>query len=156
MRFYEGTKLLRAQAAVDGVASFTTTKLAVGTHTISATFQPAGSKVRSALLPVTQQVNPATTNIALTASKNPSRLGQTVRIEAKVTRDGPAVGIVKTGSVALYDGGVLLGAVPVHGGDVTFATKMLSLGAHDLTATYSGSLTDLASTTSHALTQQVN
>ena len=60
-----------------------------------------------------------------------------------------------TGTVTLKNGTAALGTVTLSGGKATFSTSTLTRGAHSITAGYSGSVSDLGST-SAVLTQAVN
>ncbi|CAM2927583.1 Ig-like domain repeat protein [Saccharomonospora xinjiangensis] len=102
-------------------------------------------------LAITQLISTTTT---LTSSPNPSVLGQPVTFTATVTPDSPTTA-TPTGTVSFYDGATLLGTVPLNAsGTATFTTTGLGVGAHDITAVYSGDSTFLPST-STPLTQTV-
>ena len=60
-----------------------------------------------------------------------------------------------TGTVTLKNGNTVLGTGTLSGGKATFSTSTLTRGAHSITAGYSGSVSDLGST-SAVLTQTVN
>jgi hypothetical protein len=75
------------------------------------------------------------TTMALTASSNPSVIGQPVTLSATVT---PALTGTPTGTVSFYNGSALLGTGTLTGGVATLSTTALSLGANSLQATYPG------------------
>jgi len=96
---------------------------------------------------------PSTTTIA-SASPNPSHFSQPVTFTVQVagipspTADPttgqpiPPGAQQATGTVNLYDGGVLIGSAPVAavpvGYQAVFTTSTLSIGTHSITASYSG------------------
>ena len=89
------------------------------------------------------------TTTALSSSQSPSSFGQPVKFAAKVT------GLSPSGSVSLFDGGILIGTGTVAAGIASFTTSSLAVGSHSLTAQYSGDSSNAAST-SAALIQTVN
>src|SRR5271170_436549 len=101
--------------------------------------------------PVLVQVvlNPTATTI--TSSLNPSVSGQSVTFTATVTA---ASGPDPTGTVTFKHGGAVIGTATLSGGVATLAYSGLEAGDHSMTAIYSGSATDAAST-SAALEQVV-
>jgi Bacterial Ig-like domain (group 3) len=94
-------------------------------------------------------------NIVLTttlvSSPNPSNVGQAVTFTATVS---PQFSGTVKGTVTFYDGTTALKTVSVSGGVAKFATKTLTSGAHNITATYNGSTSFNSSSAS--LTQTVN
>jgi uncharacterized repeat protein (TIGR01451 family) len=88
------------------------------------------------------------TSTLVTASPNPSQLGQTVSLTATVTA-------AATGHVDFYDGTSLLGSAPVASGQSVFMTSLLPSGVSLFTAVYSGDST-YGPSTSAAATQTVN
>ena len=89
-----------------GVASITLPALAVGTHTLTATYGgDTGSAPRSTANSTNQVVKSAPTSTVVTSSANPVAAGQLVSFTATVTANAPATGI-PTGSVTfVIDGG---------------------------------------------------
>ena len=86
----------------------------------------------------------------LTATPNPSFLGQSVTLTASVTGASP------TGTVQFVDGAANLGApVALIGGVATLTTSTLSVDSHLITAVYGGDAGNLASA-SPTLTLTVN
>jgi hypothetical protein len=80
------------------------------------------------------------TSIAVGSSLNPSVLGQSVTFTAIVT---PQFGtIVPTGTVAFWDGAVMLGSSTLNGnGQATLSVSTLAQGSHSISANYSGDAT---------------
>jgi hypothetical protein len=135
VRFFDGATPL-GTAAVDGnTASLSTAGLSSGTRTIWARYDGDGSfepgavssphVVRSAL---------QTPVLALTSSRNPSNVGQTVTIYAEVDLDSGDV----SGTVQFYSGATLLGASLIRDERATLTTSSLPVGSHAITARYVG------------------
>ena len=150
VQFFDGTTLLGSAAMVGGSASLTTNGLTAGTHSISATYTGDASFAPSSgsgSLTVKTAAQSSTT--AVTASANPSNLGQNVTLTATVT--APA-GL--SGSVAFYDGSTLLATRTLSGTTATFTTNALANGGHAITARYLGNAT-IPPSTSPAFAQYV-
>jgi hypothetical protein len=151
MTFKNGTVTLKGGVALSGgVATYTTTKLAVGTGSITAEYAGSTSFLSSTSPAVDQVVSPATTTTTLTSSLNPSNYGQSVTFTATLTAQ---FGGTVTGSVNFMDGTTLLKTVNLGAGKATYKTSTLATGTHNITAAYNGS-TDY-STSSASLTQTV-
>ena len=91
---------------------------------------------------------PGATTTALSSSKNPSSLGQSVTITARVTGFSP------TAAVTFFDGGMQIGIGTLTASTATFTISSLAVGSHSITTRYSGDSNNVAST-SAALTQTV-
>jgi hypothetical protein len=133
-----GTGTLNAS----GVATATVTTLAVGSHTIVATYSGDTDDTASTSNAVTIVVQAATTVTSLTASPNPSDYGQAVTLSAAVSGNGAT----PTGSVTFFDGATVLQTVTLGGTTATYATTTLSDGVHSLTAVYNADTNDGTST----------
>ena len=93
-----------------------------------------------------------TTTTSLASSANPAVFGQTVILTATVS---PTSGSsTPTGTVTFSDGSTTLASEPLANGQATFSTSSLVVGAHSITASYSGDSNFLGST-SAALNQSV-
>jgi hypothetical protein len=133
-----------------GTTTFSTSSLAVGSHTITATYAgDSGHSPNSAQ--VTQIVNQAGTTTSLESSANPSNHGQSVTFTATVS---PATAGTATGTVNFYDGANLLGSNTLSGGSATFSTSALSDGSHSITSSYQGD-SGYTGSTSSAVSQVV-
>ncbi|HZS44603.1 MAG TPA: Ig-like domain-containing protein, partial [Blastocatellia bacterium] len=182
--FFDGaTQIGTGTLNGSGVATFSTTALSVGTHSITATFGGDGNFNGSTSSAVNQVVNKAPTATALTSSVNPSVFGQPVTFTATVTsiappinNSGPAVrrrtGTVASrtqttravttgtgtpsGTVTFFDGATQIGTGTLNGSGVaTLTISTLSVGQHSITAVYSGD-DNFNSSTSPIVTQTVN
>ena len=125
-----------------GVASIAA-NLAVGQHSIIATYAGSANDgpSASAALPFTVQL--ATTQITLTASPNPALVLAPVVFTMKVTGNGG----IPTGPVTLtVDGKTAATATLDATGTASVTLSTLAVGTHAASATYSGDSNDAAST----------
>jgi len=150
--FNNGSTKLGDVSLSGGVASYTTTKLAVGTEPITAVYDGSSSFTPSTSDVLSQAVNQASTTTTLVSSQNPSSYKQAVTFTATVS---PQFSGTVTGTMAFYDGATLLKTVTLSGDKVKFTTAKLASGAHSITATYNGS-TDFTGSSSAPVTQTVN
>jgi uncharacterized protein YjdB len=133
-----------------GVAIFSTAALTAGTHSITASYGGDTNFVGSTSSALSQQVNQASTTIALSSNNNPSTYGQTVTFTATVSPS------TATGTVQFMDNGSPLGSpVTITSGVATFSTAALTAGTHSITASYGGD-TNFLGSTSAIFSQQVN
>ena len=95
----------------------------------------------------------ASTTTMLTSSKNPSTYGDSVTFTAAVS---PTAGTdIPTGTVTFKDGEKVLGTATLDAsGKASYSTSSLSVGAHSITAVYSGD-GNFGGSTSSVLTQNV-
>jgi hypothetical protein len=156
--FTEGATVWASNVTVDGAghASFSTTSLAVGSHTITATFTGATGWGNSSGNAAPQVVNgAAATTTALSSSSNPSVFSQPVTLTATVTATPPGTG-TPTGTVTFKNGTSTLGTGTLDGSaHATLTTSTLAVGTSSITAVYNGSAS-FNSSTSPALSQTVN
>lgn len=134
-------------------ATCVTSALALGSHSIVATYSGDGSNASSSSPTLTQVVNLPSTTTTVSSSQNPANVGATVTFTAQVTGTAP------TGSVTFKDGAATICAtVALTGSGNTksaqCATSALTLGSHSITAAYGGDSGN-ASSTSTALTQSI-
>ncbi|HEY6348885.1 MAG TPA: Ig-like domain-containing protein [Candidatus Angelobacter sp.] len=151
--FQQGNTVL-AQAPLNssGQVSFSTSALAVGSDTITATYASDQLFAASSGSTVQTVQNAFATTTTVSSSANPSVFSQPVTFTATVTSTGGT----PTGTVTFKDGSATLGTSTLDGtGHATFATSTLAVASHSITATYNGSSTFNPSTSS-VLTQTVN
>lgn len=138
-----------------GQATFTTSSLAVGTHSINATYNGNAGYASVSSTVLTEIVNPSSnvsTTTSVVSSINPSIFGQSVVFTATITAGGP----IPTGNVIFVDGTTTLGTVALNGNSqALFVTSALSVGSHSIAAMYAGNA-NYAGSTSPVLTQVVN
>ena len=155
--FADGTSIGTGTLGSNGQATFSTSTLAIGSHTITTTY---GGDINfngsNGTLNPNQQVisnigtTPTTTT--LLSSQNPSSVGQPVTFTATVTGNGGT----PTGAVTFFVDGGAGTPVALSGGQAAFTTSSLSIGTHNITATYGGDANFAGSTTTTALVQTVN
>ena len=100
--------LVAGSVGGDSAASFTTSRLAVGSHRVTASYQGDADFAPSDSAATVQTVVPAASTILLTASPNPSTPGESVTLIATIS--GP---IAPTGIVTFFDGTLPLELAPV-------------------------------------------
>jgi large repetitive protein len=153
--FFDGATKISPDLAVNasGVATFATSSLAVGTHTITAAYNGDTGHFSSVSPNLKQVVNEATST-ALVSSANPSTLNQSVTFTATVKATG---GVAPDGTVTFMDGANVLGTQTLSGtGTATFTTSTLADGLHSITAVYSGDAAIyVQGSTSNAVKQDV-
>ena len=137
MEFREGTKVLGTVPLEFGTATFQTSKLAGGAHSIVAAY--LGSETHSTAESTAASQAVARSTATVSVSVDPASLvyGLTVPVVATVG-PVPAGASAPSGSVDFLDGATLLGSAPLSGGSAVFYATGLSGGAHPLSATYGG------------------
>jgi Concanavalin A-like lectin/glucanases superfamily/Bacterial Ig-like domain (group 3) len=138
-----------------GVATFSSTSLALGSHSITAYYGGDANFTANTSTALSQVVNKAATTTTLTSSANSSVSGQNVTFTATVNASAPGAG-TRTGTVTFMDGATTLGTGAVNAGGVaTFSSASLAVASHSITAVYGGDA-HFTGSTSVALTQTVN
>ena len=136
-----------------GTATYATSGLAVGAHTVEAdSLGDANDLPSSGVLSPVQTVNQIQSSISVVSSENPSTLGDTVTFTATVTPS------TATGSVQfLIDGSPFGTPVTISGGTATSGSiSTLAVGTHTVGADYSGDTNDAASIGTLSPVQTVN
>jgi trimeric autotransporter adhesin len=131
--------------------------LAVGADTLTVNYTGDGVYSAASITTAVTVTGPGltTTSTALATSATTTTYGTSVTLTATVT---PAAA---TGTVYFYDGNpltsskLLLGSGTLSSGTATYATSTLGVGAHTITASYSGD-TAYAGSTSTAVTVTVS
>jgi len=135
--FSDDATNLGTVSLVNGQATFTTSTLAVGPHSITASYGGEGG-FNSSSSTLAQTVNKASTTTTLSSSANPSAIGLSVTFTATVNAVAPASG-TPTGTVRFSDGGTTLATEPLSSqGTASFSTSTLAVNSHSITAVYSG------------------
>lgn len=148
--FYDGNQSLGTSPLNAGAASVTVSALSTGAHNFTATYSGDDNlqSVTSAVL--SHAVGRIPTTVSVSASPNPSWLGQEVSFTAQVQAGtGSPTGLV----TFLVDGNVI-GTAALANGVATYATTQLSTGPHNIVARYDGS-TDYAGASSAPLAHTV-
>jgi hypothetical protein len=138
--FQQGTAALATVALVSGRATFTSSGLPAGSHTITAVYGGDANNGPSASANVTAIVNVAASSTALTVTPATSTVGQSVTLTATVTGVGPS------GTVTFTDGMTTLGSASLSGATAAFTATGLAVGSHSITATYGGDANNASST----------
>src|SRR5579871_5140611 len=137
------TTLGTATLSSGGTASYTTSSLTAGSHTLSAVYSGDSSNGGSTSNAVTQSVTKTTTTLALSISPaSTAPVGQSVTLTATVTPSST------TGSVTFLDSQAVLGTGNVAAGTAVFSTSSLAAGSHAISASYGGDSRDGASISS--------
>ena len=134
IKFSDGSTTLGTSTLIGGIATFTTTGLAVGLHSINAVYS-GDSNFGGSSASLNQKVNQASTTLTLVTSVNPSRLGQPVTFTATIT---PQYSGQASGTVTFKDGATTLGSGAVSGNLASLTTSSLAMGTHFMTAVYGG------------------
>ncbi|MGB8006910.1 MAG: Ig-like domain-containing protein, partial [Terriglobales bacterium] len=122
-----------------GNAQFTIIEPTAGNHQVVIAFAQQTNYAAAASQTETFTVTPAPVNVALTPSSWYASTGTNISFAVAVTSwsAGPPD---TTGTVSFYDGTSLLATVPVNAsGQATYSTSGLSVGTHNITASYAGS-----------------
>ncbi|MBK9519957.1 MAG: Ig-like domain repeat protein [Anaeromyxobacter sp.] len=152
--FLDGASVLGTCTLSAGACSLTTSALAVATHAITASLPASADFAASTSPALSQVVNRASAATVVTASPNPSVLGQPVTFTATASAVAPGAG-TPTGTVTFLDGAAVLGTCTLSAGTCTFATSALAVATHAITVSVPASAS-FAASTSPALSQVVN
>jgi YD repeat-containing protein len=140
--FYDGAAWLDTETLDgSGYATYPTSLLGPGTHSITAyylgdtTFDPSNSSA------VTQEVRASSSTTLGTSTS-----GMSVTLTATV--DGISYAGTPGGTVTFKDGSTTIGTGTLSGGTATYTVTTLSSGSHSYTAVYGGSGTYSGSTSS--------
>jgi hypothetical protein len=166
VQFYDGTNPLGSPVTTTvsgstGTATLTTTSLPAGTDSITAKFTPTDTDYASSTSTAkTVTVTAIGTTTALTDSASSTDYGASETFTASVTEsDGPITAGL-AGSVQFYDGTSPLGSpvtttVSGHTGTAALTTRALPLGTDSITAKFTPTDPNYASSTSSSTTVTV-
>ncbi len=147
--FFDGaTALGTATVDPNGVASFTTSFLFVGTHTLTATYPGDFNFEDSTSNVVTEVITgPPTTTVLTSVKPNPALPFQPVTVAATVS----SAYTVPAGTMTFFAGSTALATVPVAAnGGASAVVSTLGAGTYAMTARYNGS-TEYGPSTSNAV-----
>ena len=151
--FEDSGSILGTGPVNSGVATFTTTKLAIGPHAITTVYS-GDSKFAASTSPVLDvTVNQDNTKTTVTSSSTPERFWPDCELHRK-GGPGRAGAGTPTGTVDFFDGTTMLSEVTLVGGTASFSTT-LSLGNHAIAAVYNGD-DNFITSFSPAISQNVN
>jgi hypothetical protein len=151
--FKDGTTVLETVPLTGGVASFTTSALAQGSHTITAAYQGDANDRVSTSAGLAQRIQSATT-VGLSSSNLTVAAGTPVTFIATVTDVAPGTG-TPTGLVTFYDGTTLIGTATLVAGVAKLKISTLGVGPHAVTAVYAGDTAHQGGSSS-AITQSIS
>jgi len=127
----DGADVVTKPLDASGTASLTTSALAAGQHSVTATYNGDANLLQRTSGVSNQTVDKQATAVTLTSSKNPSVLGDPIVFTATMAPPDA------TGTIDfLVDAGVI--SVPIINGSASFTTSALALGGHTITARYNG------------------
>jgi hypothetical protein len=114
--------------------TLTGTTCAAGSYNFTA--MVTDSKSNFGTQPLTLQINKANTTTGVISNASPSVFQQMVTFTVTVA---PQYSCTPTGTVTLFDGGIPIASnLMLTNGMATFMTSSLSVGMHNITASYSG------------------
>jgi hypothetical protein len=150
--FNDGTTVL-GTGSLDstGRAVLTRSGLAVGSHSISASYGGDSNFNGSSSAVLSQTVNQDSTRTTLVSSADPAKVGQAVTFTATVSAGAPGTGTPSgPGSVTFLDKNTALASVALDDtGHASYTTSTLSQGTHQITARYGGTPSYASSTSSN-------
>jgi hypothetical protein len=122
-----------------GIATLTTSSLAVGVHSVTASFTSDDGlfKTGTGTLKGGQEVDKADVTVGLAADHSTSTYGQTVTFTITVAAVMPGLP-APGGTVTIFEGSTSLGHATLNGGRATIMTSALTLGTDSIIATYGG------------------
>jgi uncharacterized repeat protein (TIGR03803 family) len=142
--FKKGTTVLGTGLLSGGSASFTTSTLPAGGHTITAIYGGDSNLFGSTSNAVKQVVKKTATTTTLSSSLNPSTYGQAVTFTAVIISSAGAPPDGET--VSFKEGTTVLGTGSLSGGSASFTTSALPVGTNSIKAVYGGDSIFAAST----------
>jgi glucuronoarabinoxylan endo-1,4-beta-xylanase len=153
--FLDGSTNLGTGSLVNGSASYTSSTLTVGTHSLTVSYGGSSGFAASTSAAVSLVVSPAppaATSLVLTASPNPAPAGAPVTLTANLSSPSG----VPSGNITFLDGATSLGMTALSNGTAVFTTNMLAAGmTHNLIAMFAGN-SSYAPSTSAAVALVVN
>jgi len=119
-----------------GRATLTSSILAVGSHSITATYGGDTNFNGSSSTARSQTVIQDATTAALTSSAAPANVGPAVTFTAAISANAPGTG-TPSGAVTFLDKGKVLVSIALDAtGHASYTTSALAQGAHQISAAY--------------------
>jgi len=135
--FTDGAATVGTASIVGGQGAISLTTLAVGDHSISATYGGSSTFAASTSATIVQSVLKVATGTAVASTSQPAVFGQSVTWTAAVSTVAPGGG-VPTGMVTFTDGSTVLGSATLVAGQASVSSSALGVGSHTITASYGG------------------
>jgi hypothetical protein len=149
--FRDGSSMLATAKVASNQASYSTSSLSRGVHSITATYSGDANNRSSPSALLTQYITGASRTVLIT-SESPTWIRQPVTFTATVTS---AFGRIPDGELlTFYDGTAMLGSSVLAGGSAAYTTSSLSAKNHTIKAVYTGDT--IFSPSSGAVSQVVN
>ena len=142
-----------ARPSAAASASYNTSSLAVGGHSITLEYAPPPTSPAVPRRPLPRPSTRTAARRPLSSSVNPSTLGQSVTFTATVSAASPGSGTADR-QVTFYDGTTAIDTETLSAGSATFTTSSLALGDHAISVEYGGD-TDFTGSTSATITEVV-
>jgi len=140
-----GTSIQAASLNTLGIASFSSSTLSTGPHTLTVGYGGDANYQVGTSAPWIETVNLAQPTVTLSGPANAVDVGTTIMFTGNLTSPG----ITPTGTLALQDGASVILSQPVPAiGGFSFSTSSLALGAHTLSVAYSGDSHNSSATSS--------
>ncbi len=136
--FLDGAAVLGTVTPTGTTATFLTSALGAGTHSLTARYDGDANLNASTSAAVAEVVNKATSSLTLSITPSRNVVVQGRGVSFTVTATSSVSGGVATGSVTFTDGATTLGSVALSGGTATFTTSFSTLGNHSVRASYAG------------------
>ena len=128
-----------------GVAVFSTSSLAVGSHSMTAVYQGDGNYITSTSAPSIETISLAATSLSLAGPATSVDVTAAAAVTATLTGNGMA----PTGALTLRDGNTIVASQNVtNTGTYTLSISTLSIGIHTLIAAYAGDANNSSSVSS--------
>jgi hypothetical protein len=135
--FREGETVLATVPLSNGTAKYALKSAPPGIHPITAIYSGGGNHGASEAA-IEQTITKAATELVLASSKNPAPKGSSGSLRATLKTLAPGGG-TPVGNVVFREGETVLATVPLAGNVATYPLKSLSVGTHEITASYGGS-----------------
>jgi hypothetical protein len=145
--FKDGTTTLGTGNVSSGKATYNTSTLAIGSHSITGVYSGDTNYNTSTSSKLTQTVK-QTSAATVSSSTNPAPFSAPVTFTAVVSPTAA------TGTVMFMDSATTLGTGTLSGGTASFSTSSLAVGSHSITAAYGGD-SNYVGSKSPILTQSV-
>jgi Bacterial Ig-like domain (group 3)/FG-GAP-like repeat len=153
--FFDGSSSLGAANLSNNAAQISVANLALGSHSITASYAGDRNFAGSTSAALSEVVNPAPTSTVVTSNANPAVVKTTVTFTATVS--SPSAG-TQSGTVNFYLDGSSAAAASVNlsNGTAKYSTNSLTAGSHSVVAVFTSSNPDFTGNTSPTFTQCVS
>lgn len=131
--FKDGSTTLGSVSLSGSTATYITSGLASGDHSITAVYGGDGNNERATSSSVSVTVAKAAPTVTLSASDAAATIGEPITFTANLSG-----GIAPTGTVTFMEGSNELSTASLSGSSATLTTADLAVGSHTLKAVYSG------------------